>query len=47
LQDQLASTLKEAFPFAGARCARITEAVLARLPIGQEALTQKSTDPNI
>jgi RNA polymerase sigma-70 factor (ECF subfamily) len=32
LQDQLASSLKEAFPFAGARCARITDAVLARLP---------------
>lgn len=32
LQDQLASSLKDAFPFAGARCARITEAVLARLP---------------
>ena len=47
LQDQLASTLKEAFPFAGARCARITEAVLARLPIAQKPLTQKSTDPSI
>jgi RNA polymerase sigma-70 factor (ECF subfamily) len=33
LQDQLASSLKDTFPFAGARCARITEAVLARLPI--------------
>ena len=32
LQDQLASSLKDTFPFAGARCARITEAVLARLP---------------
>jgi RNA polymerase sigma-70 factor (ECF subfamily) len=31
LEDQLASTLKGAFPFAGARCARITEAVLTRL----------------
>jgi RNA polymerase sigma-70 factor (ECF subfamily) len=31
LEDQLASTLKGAFPFAGARCARITEAVLKRL----------------
>jgi RNA polymerase sigma-70 factor, ECF subfamily len=31
LDDHLASTLKEAFPFAGARCARITEAVLARM----------------
>lgn len=33
LQDQLASSLKDTFPFAGARCARITEAVLARLPV--------------
>jgi RNA polymerase sigma-70 factor (ECF subfamily) len=32
LQDQLASSLKGTFPFGGARCARITEAVLARLP---------------
>ena len=31
LEDQLASSLKGTFPFAGARCARITEAVLARL----------------
>jgi RNA polymerase sigma-70 factor, ECF subfamily len=31
LDGQLASTLKGAFPFAGARCARITEAVLSRL----------------
>lgn len=31
LDGQLASTLKETFPFAGARCARITEAVLRRL----------------
>jgi RNA polymerase sigma-70 factor (ECF subfamily) len=31
LDSQLASTLKDAFPFAGARCARITEAVLNRL----------------
>jgi RNA polymerase sigma-70 factor, ECF subfamily len=34
LDDQLASTLKGAFPFAGARCARITEAVLTRLGFG-------------
>jgi RNA polymerase sigma-70 factor (ECF subfamily) len=31
LDDQLAATIREAFPFAGARCARITEAVLERL----------------
>jgi RNA polymerase sigma-70 factor (ECF subfamily) len=31
LDGQLASTLKGAFPFAGARCARITKAVLSRL----------------
>ena len=31
LDAQLASTLTEAFPFAGARCARIADAVLARL----------------
>jgi RNA polymerase sigma-70 factor (ECF subfamily) len=31
LDGELASTLKEMFPFAGARCARITEAVLSRL----------------
>ena len=31
LDGELASTLKETYPFAGARCARITEAVLSRL----------------
>lgn len=31
LDAQLASTMVEAFPFMGARCNRITEAVLARL----------------
>jgi hypothetical protein len=31
LDSQLASSLKGAFPFAGARCARITAAVLSRL----------------
>jgi RNA polymerase sigma-70 factor, ECF subfamily len=31
LDGQLASSLKGAFPFAGARCARITAAVLSRL----------------
>jgi RNA polymerase sigma-70 factor (ECF subfamily) len=31
LDGQLASTLKDTFPFAGARCARITEAVLSQL----------------
>lgn len=31
LQDSLAATLVDAFPFLGARCDRITRAVLARL----------------
>jgi RNA polymerase sigma-70 factor (ECF subfamily) len=31
LDERLASTLKDTFPFAGRRCERITEAVLARL----------------
>jgi RNA polymerase sigma-70 factor (ECF subfamily) len=31
LQDSLAATLGEAFPFLGPRCARMTEAVLARV----------------
>lgn len=31
LEGQLASTLKDSFPFAGRRCARITEAVLRRM----------------
>jgi len=31
LGDQLGSTLEEAFPFAGARCARITQAVLSQI----------------
>lgn len=31
LQDSLAATLGDAFPFLGPRCARMTEAVLARL----------------
>ena len=31
LDAKLASTMAEAFPFMGARCNRITEAVLARL----------------
>jgi len=31
LDETLASTLVDAFPFAGARCARITDAVLDRL----------------
>ncbi len=31
LDEHLASTLKDSFPFAGQRCARITEAVLDRL----------------
>ncbi len=39
LDGQLASTLKDAFPFAGARCARITGAVLKRL--GKEKPAQE------
>jgi RNA polymerase sigma factor (sigma-70 family) len=31
LQDSLASTLSDAFPFMGERCARVTAAVMARL----------------
>jgi hypothetical protein len=31
LHDKLLSSLTEAFPFLGARCQRITDAVLARL----------------
>jgi RNA polymerase sigma-70 factor (ECF subfamily) len=31
LHDQLASTMGEAFPFMGKRCARVTDAVMARL----------------
>ena len=31
LDERLASTLRDAFPFAGARCARIADAVLRRL----------------
>lgn len=34
LDGELAATLKSAFPFAGARCARLTEAVLSRLAKG-------------
>jgi RNA polymerase sigma-70 factor (ECF subfamily) len=32
LDKQLAPTLKDTFPFGGQRCARITDAVLSRLP---------------
>ena len=35
LDERLASTLKDTFPFAGARCERITETVLARLAEGK------------
>lgn len=35
LHDRLANTMNEAFPFMGARCARVTAAVMARL--GAEA----------
>jgi RNA polymerase sigma-70 factor, ECF subfamily len=33
LDGHLAATIREAFPFAGARCARITEAVLKRMAL--------------
>ncbi|MGH8157456.1 MAG: RNA polymerase sigma factor [Rhodanobacter sp.] len=35
LQDSLAITLADAFPFMGQRCARVTEAVMARLDTEQ------------
>jgi RNA polymerase sigma-70 factor (ECF subfamily) len=31
LDEKLASALRDTFPFAGARCARIADAVLARI----------------
>ncbi len=37
LDGELASSLKDVFPFAGARCARLTEAVLSRLAKGARA----------
>lgn len=40
LDAQLASTLRDAFPFAGARCARIADAVLARLGISASLLPE-------
>jgi RNA polymerase sigma-70 factor, ECF subfamily len=33
LDEKVAPVLKDAFPFQGARCARITNAVLARLDL--------------
>lgn len=36
LQGTLADTMSEAFPFMGVRCARVTEAVMARLESVQE-----------
>ena len=36
LNETLASTLVDAFPFAGTRCARMTDAVLNRLGVPQE-----------
>jgi RNA polymerase sigma-70 factor (ECF subfamily) len=35
LDQRLGDTLREAFPFDGARCARMTEAVLSRLGVAQ------------
>ncbi len=37
LQDSLAGALADAFPFLGPRCARMTEAVLARLEQGRDS----------
>src|SRR3546814_18295502 len=42
LQDSLAATLDEAFPFLGPRCARMTAAVPARM--GAAAATTKPDD---
>ena len=42
LDEKLSSALKDTFPFEGARCARINDAVLTRLP----GLTQQGRDPN-
>ena len=36
LDAKLASALKDTFPFEGARCARITDAVMARLDLADE-----------
>lgn len=44
LQDSLAATLGEAFPFLGPRCARMTETVLERLD-AMHALSPDRADP--
>ena len=44
LDAQLASALTDAFPFAGARCARITEAVLQRLGLPYRVLLLAAGD---
>lgn len=44
LDQQLASTLRDTFPFAGARCARITDAVLLRLGMPAPALPPPRED---
>jgi RNA polymerase sigma-70 factor (ECF subfamily) len=36
LNETLASTLVDAFPFAGTRCAHMTDAVLSRLGVPRE-----------
>jgi RNA polymerase sigma-70 factor (ECF subfamily) len=36
LDDKLSTVLRDTFPFQGARCARITQAVLARLGLDDE-----------
>jgi RNA polymerase sigma-70 factor, ECF subfamily len=36
LDDKLSTVLRDTFPFQGARCARITNAVMARLGLADE-----------
>ena len=37
LEARLGGPLRDAFPFDGAHCARLTEAVMARLDLSEEA----------
>jgi len=39
LRDRITSALADMFPFAGERCARLTETVLRRLPPGNPSTT--------
>jgi RNA polymerase sigma-70 factor (ECF subfamily) len=43
LDEKLASVLRDTFPFQGARCARITDTVLARLGLDQDPESDLST----